>query len=346
MKNLLFLLCVIGFNISCVSDQIRLHGKWQISSYNREYYTFPISNITFQDSIAQVVDQYGVLYTFDVRLKKNKLFLTSNFDSLQYDMQIHDDSLRIDDILFVPHGSENTKDDIEINLLNLSGKPLILESDRYFDFFVCLDKEHGSSILRLNDKITDFRDLPIFLERGHSFHNTKRKRIILAVDKEVLYTDLLETYYWLCNSNAHRVFLVTKANGLGIYEGIEDAVEFWEEDFVNYFKKKESILSGIPSSKEKFFESTENLTVIEDMDIDKLDEFKELFKKRKSTILLNINKQISLEEYAKTMIDIKNHVSKVKEEESIEKYGFPYDDLKIEQKKEFWNTFTRYLIRR
>lgn len=287
----LFLIISVLLITSCneVSKQ-DIQGKWIYLPYENENSLLGV-NIN-EDKIELIGEDYfNTEGKYD--LKNGKIHIKNDRDN-----KIMNTRIRMigDTLLFNNDKYVRNKDSFsDINAYKLIGIPtntLISDENSFYEL-LHLYKSNNQLQLRYQDRIISFEELPLCLYSHHSNHT-----IILYLGEGITLDDLKKMYYHLAALGKSNIWLGTKKEGLFDTHIIEDKIEIWGDDLMQYLKELDYSFPPPPppqfTSKQEYLKNGgKELIIHNKTDLKKI---KELGNEKH---VISISSNLSIEDYLK-----------------------------------------------
>ena len=98
-------------------------------------------------------------------------------------------------------------------------------------YSVSIKEEQQELILKMGDQHARIDEMPLYLQCSHCSSN---RRVTLIVDRHLSYARFKEVLFWLRISGVTRFSVVVESDKFGVYTGLNDKIEFWDEDMLPF----------------------------------------------------------------------------------------------------------------
>ena len=288
--------------------------------------------LIIQDEAATLIDDFSVRYQGPYQLEKGQLMVESQarFHKLSIS-KLHEDTLLVDSVAFIKIDSRPTTP-FSIELMGFQTAEFLDFEQRRFQSIVSARRdEKGELELKLGDKRTDVRDLPLYLERRH-LH--KPLEVVLFLDTSLSFDHLKELYFWLDQSHGNRVSLVTYSQAIDQYEVLRDRIEVWEEDRSAFREYANAPPFPSGPSRREFIKTVPVSNIVQADNETHLSNFRNGIKTEKGNWLITVNVLPSILEYIKLKLMVQKAINQLSVEKAKESYGLSFDQLTPLQKRE------------
>lgn len=251
-----------------------------------------------------------------VSLNKKGLDIVLNRDELHFDYKIQRHTL---DTLILKDSSRYLRDNYLFNgnfesydLINISTGKLLSHEKLFFGIIHYYNSRDGDLKIRCGDKMSNFSDIPLFLDGGHRELRGPRE-ILVFLGNGIDLRELRKLYYALAYSGTMKTTLVTKAVGLKDREIFEDTIEIWWDEIEKYHQSQVPSPPPLPphpkfgSKKQYLSNSAKQVTINSSDEIEKLESMND-----KDKYLVVINQNLSVEDYiiVKQRLKYKKRINK------------------------------------
>lgn len=295
-RNLLLILSILVF-ASCkeiTKDDIK--GNWIAfpSGYDEPIFW----DINFKEDKVELIGDNLFKDVGRYQIENGRIRIQLDRDDLVIETKIQNlevDTLLIFDSLTYYRNREIANSNYEeYELIGISTDKL-LSSERKFYHLIHFYKSGDNEIrIRLNDKTTNYDDVPLFLSGGHS-----KPKVLVFIGEGINLKELKNLYYRLISCGQFQIWLGTKREGLTDTHVFQDRIEIWWDDLENHLGSLKIPQPPPPPpliefiSKEDYLKNGgEEIEILDKNDLQKIEELSPTKK-----YVISIDSNLSIEVY-------------------------------------------------
>lgn len=300
------------FAASCSQIKIEeIQGRWSYQPTNSlapEFTEFTIKNDTVELIADDGFKEMGI-----VSIESDLLNFTLIRDSLHFIYEIDNleiDTLNVEDsVKFLRNSYLGNANFEDYELINISTNNLLSTKTNYYKTIHFYKSAKDELRIRCGDRMTELRDIPLFLMEHHQ---NKPTEIVVLIGKGIVLRDLKQLHNVLSMSGHFKIYLGTKRYGNVDTEILRDDIEFWWDDVEEFRISQNSMTPPLPppmpplvyKNKLTFLASSgQEIAVKSQIDILQLKSINYLGK-----YVIEMNENLSIEQY----IQVKQIVQEIK----------------------------------
>jgi len=198
------------FIFSCNNDE-KYYGEWINDPSNSIVSEdIPSRYIITKDSIKLRYPYFEYWHSFPVKLSNDKV----EFNGFKFNSRFIGDTLVFNKYIQLTNEIEKSELFFEDNYLEINLPQLSVEFkksrrlSRHYNIRYGKRIDNGEYTLNLNDKYSNFEDLPRFIQAQRRRHDNYIKSMILFSDKDAKMVDLEKIFFWFQNTYTPRISFV------------------------------------------------------------------------------------------------------------------------------------------
>ncbi|MEL6835748.1 MAG: hypothetical protein AAFP77_22295 [Bacteroidota bacterium] len=324
---LLELMIIVVF-LSC---QKSIEGSWK---FDYTYANRPLipAYLIIDGDTSRIIDRFGIVHDFsNTHVQRGRLILANDDQRIEYTIDsIQENLLQLDSIRYTPVDSLAKESPITVELIGPIDSVSLDRIDSHGAYSISIKEEQQKLILKMGDLHARIDDMPLYLQCSHCSSN---RSVTLIVDRHLSYARFKEVLFWLRISGVTRFSVVAESDKFGVYTGLNDKIEFWDEDMLQFSEDYD--VPPLPPlvSREEYLSQSGSMSLLKVKHQEDLQNILSRLNEGHPNLLINMDDLDAVADYIVIKLKVKEALQQIRDTIAQEKYGTAYQALKPAMKR-------------